>query len=172
MTITATRNAAPATEKQLGFLARLIAENSGYAAEEAIDLEGPVGGWTKRSISGAIDALLVAGRERRAAERRVDDARPEPPIGFHYVDGVVYRLKRSATSGKLYAMAMNERLGWDYVGRRPFDRVSSETYLTIEQAAKMSAYHGRCVICGKQMHVRSSVERGIGPVCAARLGAQ
>lgn len=37
--------------------------------------------------------------------------------------------------------------------------------MSVEKAKKLMIRYGRCIVCGRQLKVAESVERGIGPVC-------
>lgn len=44
------------------------------------------------------------------------------------------------------------------------------TPLSAAQAGVMSKAYGFCCICGKTLTVKASIDKGIGPQCASRLG--
>lgn len=49
-------------------------------------------------------------------------------------------------------------------------KIKPEHALTEEQAAEFGKLYGWCCICGRRLTREESIERGIGPVCAANQG--
>lgn len=103
--------------------------------------------------------------------------RYEPQEGeLHVVDGVLHRVRKSRTSGNLYAVAWVDgdrdsgvEGDWSYVGRRPFRRFSDDTRASLEQAKAFGRETGVCCVCGRTLTDPDSIAAGIGPVCATRF---
>lgn len=156
-------NDRPMTEKQEHFLGRLINERAVTDEQRGVVMSALERGMTSREASGHIDALL--GLPKRPTEPGV-----LPPEGIHYVDGVIYKVKPSR-SGWAYAKRLDlDPRGWQYVAREPFHLLSADTLITPEQAYEFATAYGVCANCGKDLTDPKSVERGVGPVCAKRLG--
>lgn len=113
---------------------------------------------------------------------------PEPPIserlspateGFYLHEGKIYKVQRAVhRSGHLYAkMLVLERrsegdrrgAGWVYV-KGVVNKLHQDLRMTEEEAAAFGKLYGICCICGTQLNNEVSIERGIGPVCAKKMG--
>lgn len=94
----------------------------------------------------------------------------DPPEGVHTLDGKVWKVQEARTTGgRRYLKTLTDG-GWVYLGRRaPFFDLSPETLISIDEAAEYGHLYGVCVVCGRDLTDEHSIERGIGPVCYARL---
>ena len=112
---------------------------------------------------------------------------PEPPIserlspateGFYLHEGSVYKVQRAVHgSGHLYAKRLvlerseEDRRGtWWVYAKGVVSRLHQGLRLTQEEAAAFGKLYGICCICGTQLNNEVSIERGIGPVCAKKMG--
>ena len=112
---------------------------------------------------------------------------PEPPIserlspateGFYLHEGGVYKVQRAVHgSGHLYAKRLvlegieEDRRGtWWVYAKGVVSRLHQGLRLTQEEAAAFGKLYGICCICGTQLNNEVSIERGIGPVCAKKMG--
>lgn len=59
---------------------------------------------------------------------------------------------------------------WVYVGSPAKHGLSEENRLSDEQAAAFGSIYGWCGICGRTLRNEESKARGIGPVCAGKMG--
>ena len=173
-----------ATDKQVAFLRALIAQVC--AAEVAFDPDnGPeVALATEQGIE---EAILLGALTTHAASERIDTLKARiaylrakgacaaagerkalPAPGYYNLDGDVWVVVPNKAETSVYAKRMNLATGrWEYVtGAAKF----LTERLTLEQAAALGHLHGRCVLCGAELSDPESVKRGIGPVCAKRLG--
>lgn len=170
--------AAPvASEKQVNYLLSLIEtrtedgeqtigqalEASGHTAQEFIDAIP-----TRQLVSDTI------GRFQALPKLRGSSPKGEPPEGFHFAEGRVYKVQRSQT-GNLYAKVLepgehgSKKGHFEYVGRAPFKFLSVETLLTLEKAQECDHLYGICCVCGATLTDETSIERGIGPICATKF---
>ena len=90
---------------------------------------------------------------------------------FDDTDGGVdiYRVRRSRTSGNLYAMALDPLSGAFAYARGAIYALTPTHRLTASEAAMVGQAWGMCVVCGAALTDPVSVARGIGPVCAKRI---
>lgn len=161
----------PPTDKQLSYLRSLDPAAEGRLRE--------AGALTKSGVSAEIDRL----KSLPPAERPKAAASAEPPEGFHELDGKVFKVQRAVHgSGNLYAKRLmlelaaeldgdggKAKLDWEYVGRGPaFRSLSEETLLTLERAKELGHLYGVCCRCGATLTDETSIEAGIGPVCATK----
>ncbi len=93
------------------------------------------------------------------------------------LDDDIYRIKRSQTSGGLYAVRLvrptNEeadagvKARWEYAPG-VIRQLGPEHRMTAEQVADYGRLTGWCANCGKLLTHPVSIERGMGPVCYGR----
>lgn len=171
------------TEKQESFIRDLMVNR---AADDGTDRT--IAEMVESTVDGGVDALVARIDSKSAASalisellakprpsRPVTQLRPEPPVAIHFLDGTVYKIQQSRTSGRLYAKKLvprgeGEKGEWVYDARKAFGRLSEDTVMTLEQAEEFGHRYGICGICGATLENEQSVERGIGPVCFRRLG--
>lgn len=111
---------------------------------------------------------------------------PEPPIserlspateGFYLHGSKIYKVQRAVHgSGHLYAKMLvlegrddDVRGTWVYA-RGAINGLHQDLRMTEDEAAAFGKLYGICCICGTQLNNEVSVERGIGPVCAKKMG--
>uniref|UniRef100_A0AAU7J802 Helix-turn-helix DNA binding domain protein n=2 Tax=unclassified bacterial viruses TaxID=12333 RepID=A0AAU7J802_9VIRU len=153
----------PATDKQIAFLNRLAGERDfDIPAIAQIIADANIGTASMRSVSVAIDTLMSKPRKPIAHE---DGAAVSE--GYYFVNGLIYKVQASKSTGNLYAKVFSEH-GYEYAPGA-MRLIPTATRLTLDQAAEAGVRTGRCVICAKELTDPDSVERGIGPVCAARV---
>ena len=167
MAITAT----PASPKQYSYLASLITQRD-LTGLDALGIEQAVreGTLDKGSASGLIDLLLHSPRKPKAPMVHEDGG--VLGEGYYLQEDTVYKVVTAKSTGNLYAKALHSteygRASWDYAPGA-MKHLTASHRLTLDQAREMGTRLGACVICGKALTDPESVERGIGPVCAARL---
>jgi hypothetical protein len=49
-------------------------------------------------------------------------------------------------------------------------RILPEHRMSLERGKELMIRYGRCIVCGHNLKVKKSVERGIGPVCIKAFG--
>ena len=193
--MTDTLTLAPATPRQIQFLASLLERK----ARTVLVLDGDNGGEAALAVREHADDLLT-GREvpdKRTAssmistlkawldENVIDNADgPRQPrrevlsTGMYIRNDVVFRVVRSAR-GYLYAKRL---VPGGARGRFEYDRqairfLTPADVLTAEKAAAYgrkarAGYDGSisvyCACCGIELDTAESRERGIGPVCFSR----
>lgn len=156
----------PATDKQLAFIARLAGEKE-MDDESRAKVLAAVEGKTlsSKGASATIDKLMSL--PRRTVAPRVLEA------GV-YTDGTVtFRVYLGQNSGRMLAAKVVERDGqaeFEYAGAAERLITASFRKLTIEEAAQFGKATGTCIVCARRLDVPESVDRGIGPVCYAKMG--
>lgn len=104
-------------------------------------------------------------------ERPERPARDTEPVteGWYSLDGDVIKVQRALYgSGRLYAKRLVKDAG-EWTWRYEHDlvnRLDNAKRLTLEEAARFGRLYGICAICGRPLTDETSIERGIGPVCA------
>ncbi len=95
--------------------------------------------------------------------------------GLYRVGEVIYRVKRSRESGRLYAC---EVIPPRVEGGKPefiyasgaMREIKPEHRMTLDEVNAYSIEVGFCGICGRTLTRKESIDRGIGPICAAKYG--
>jgi hypothetical protein len=90
--------------------------------------------------------------------------------GFWSLGERIFKVQSSQTSGHLYAKELTSD-GWSYLpGGATLLATQGASRLTAETAERYGKLYGVCAICGRTLTNEESIERGIGPVCAGRMG--
>ncbi|MGB2791289.1 MAG: DUF6011 domain-containing protein [Candidatus Moraniibacteriota bacterium] len=156
-----------ATDKQLAFIDRLLSEKD-LSGTPFLDEPRPRY-LTKDVASRVIDQLMSLPRQSRAAEPTTDIE------GMHKVGHRVFKVQRAVHgSGGLYAKELSERHdhSWSFEyapGAIKRFGLNGATKMTLAEAKAFGALYGTCCVCGRTLTNETSIEEGIGPVCAGRL---
>lgn len=162
MTNTATITARPASPKQVAFIRSLIERKGAQALLAGGDRVDEL---SSREASALIDTLLAKPDAPKTGTT-------EAPEGLHLLDGVVFKVQTSRTSGNRYAKRLDiagDKGTWEYAGARPLRSLSEATAVTLEEAQAFGHEFGICMCCGALLTNPESIERGIGPVCATKF---
>lgn len=88
---------------------------------------------------------------------------------FQDEQGRVFRVQQ-AQAGHLYALMLEPASGQFVYIRGSMSGLTEANRLTLDQCKEIGKAIGRCVVCGARLTDPASVERGIGPICAGRIG--
>mgnify|MGYP003576128223 CR=1 FL=1 len=169
-----------ASEKQVALIGRLFNEREWDSPliAQTLALETYEDGFGGKEASALIDLLLklprVGTRARKAQQeatsQRLDEELEE---GALYALGEgdaaeIYRVQRSKTSGKLYALRVLEEGGTEYAPGI-VTRLDPQRKLRLDEAQAWGRKTGTCCNCYAKLTDPKSVERGLGPVCAKRI---
>lgn len=87
------------------------------------------------------------------------------------------RIQRTRDGQNLYGkkfMGSNDQTGkpeWDYLAfARKVVAKNGGRRVTAEEAIAFGREYGQCMICGRMLRNKKSIERAIGPICWAKLG--
>lgn len=155
------------TAKQIAFATRLLNEkNHGYDTDMMIDTLPQMG---KKGVSAIIDSLLSLPDV---------NAKPEATPGYYInSDDEVYVVVENRAKTHTYAKRLvasqtvdgKTKVRWDYAPGAGH-RLAASAPMTLEDAARLGHLHGACIVCCRPLTDPESVQRGIGPVCAAKIG--
>jgi hypothetical protein len=147
-----------ATEKQIAFLLKLVAERA--PGSDMAKAEYWARNATRTAVGNQIDRLLKI-KVLKPTEPKVPSV---VEAGFYLLDGDVVKVKESK-AGRFYAEAL-------VVNTRRFEyapglvhKLSPEDKLTAEKAAEFGHTHGYCCFCQRELTDAKSVAKGYGPVC-------
>lgn len=166
----------PPTDRQLDFIANLwesrqfpdLLTSQTLAEITYGDQFGP------KQASALIDTLKSFPRQPLP---QADDPfpRPEGDPDDYLIErrlyahgGRIYRVQRSQTSGRLYALRVLEDGGTEFA-RGIVRLLEPKDQLTLEQAKSWGRKTGTCCNCYARLTNPESVEKGIGPYCEGRL---
>ena len=127
-----------------------------------------------------IEVVLAAkAREEQWAKERaavtpietgvIRRASIEVTEGYYLHEGAVYKVQRSK-AGRLYATRLDEEAHkFEFVSGAVY-RLSPDERMDEEAMAAFGRRTGICGVCSALLTNPESIERGIGPICAGRLG--
>jgi hypothetical protein len=159
-----------ATPKQIEFINSLKTSRDleDFATALALDLSRQLwkrGEFTKEAASATIDALKAAPRKTAEPER------PEPEAGVYRDGDRLFRVYLGQNSGKMLVQEIKGDTGtidYTYLGLAVKHLPASATRLGLEEVGALGKTFDHCLVCGRRLDVPESVDRGIGPVCAAK----
>lgn len=155
---------APASEKQIAFISKLVNDkdiNSSASAQEiASQLNTNPDIITKAMASAFIDILKPLPYKNAKAKTQA------PAPGYYTLDNKVYKVVKSPNTGNSYAKVLTDNNGWEYAAGFA-TKVSIP--LTLEKAKELGHIYGMCMICGRTLTDETSISQGVGPVCAGKL---
>lgn len=117
---------------------------------------------------GVIFELRAADKVVEATPVHVVPAKLE--LGFYQLNGEIYNVKKSRSTGFLYAMHITDDAPKGVRAPGVVKQLTVEMKLTEQLAAQYGIRTGRCCICGKELTKQESIDRGIGPICYGRMG--
>jgi hypothetical protein len=161
----------PATQKQIDFL-RSLTKDREVGAEYVQWLAEQFGaGLTAHGASTEIESLLAKPK------RKVEKFETVEPGFYIDSDDNVFEVVKSKNSGHTYAKALTVKTkGGQVTGARwtyakgAMAKASTWTKMTHAEAAAFGQKFGICAICGRLLTKTESIERGIGPICAGKVG--
>lgn len=178
----------PASDKQTALIARLAREKDIRHLDHEdrllialADDPGEGDGIQMREASRLIDLLFACPREAA-------DLSTMAAPGYYVTSGeesdgevpptvyvVVENRAKTATYAKRLEVTRNEggrnTARWEYAPGAGKNLAAEGLHpLGVKEAARLGHLHGVCVVCARGLTDPDSVMRGIGPVCAARLG--
>jgi hypothetical protein len=173
--------AKPVSEKQVGFLKKLLGEKDLTGTAYPSWDDAVIANLTSRDASAAIDQLLTLPRKpyRPVTDPYKEAADPEVTEDGMYQDPAtetIFKVQIAKQgSGKLYAKKLVvEGEEGDYTASFEYApgairKIRPEWKMTLEQAAKFGALYGVCCVCGRDLTDEGSIAAGIGPICAGRF---
>lgn len=173
-----------ASEKQIDLIGKLFNEREWDSPliAQTLALETYEDGFGGKEASALIDLLFKLprrGTREREAKQAADNARMEVeleegalyahdhPSRSDLADIEVYRVQRSKSSGKLYALRVLEGGGTEYAPGM-VTRLDPSRKLTLEEAKAWGRRTGTCCACYRTLTNDESIKLGIGPVCRSK----
>lgn len=171
----------PITEKQIALVMRLAAE-----LDELSDTPNPaplqleaVEQLSAKEASGLIDVFMKAAKQKRAERRTEERAKVEEALEedryYRTDDGEVYQVRRSQSSGRLYALQLaetEEDANMEFAPgalRKLAPAMEMTSEETLELLERLGRKTGVCMVCSRTLTNPESKKQGIGPVCRTRV---
>ncbi len=178
----------PASEKQVAFLKRLVAER--VADDEYVHwllCEIEAGHLTTSGASVEIEVLLSKPFAKKVEQKVAPKPNVEATEGYYTFGDDVYEV-RTAKAGHKYAMLLvvkengtcggceacdgenackRYRASWKFA-QGAMKNFQSFVKMSLEDAEKFGKRFGVCMCCGRLLTNPESIERGIGPICAEK----
>lgn len=149
----------PASERQQEFITNLLRDKD--VPDKTRESIGDPSTLTKDAATKVIDWLL-----KRPSVQVLNAVRD---IGSYRKDGVIYRVRKSRQTGKLYAQRLDPN-SQSFVYEPGLIKSLTETdRMTLEEAKAYGVQFGICCVCAAPLTDPKSVAAGIGPVCAKRV---
>lgn len=171
-----------ASEAQQNYLRTLLAQrdtSSLFTPDMLATFEAQIPTIGKRLASSVIDALRGLPWKPRPAAPSAPAAAAErvTEIGTYKVGDDVYRVQQARGSGNLYAKVWEfsgeisptgKRLGSFGYAPGAMRKISAADRMSLQDAEAFGVLTGTCADCGRELTVKESIERGIGPICAGK----
>lgn len=175
-----TKNATPASMKQVQFIRALAAKHGDEATTVAAGImPSNLYALTTREASALIDVLRSMTPATPVVT--VTEVAPLEP-GLYRRGDDVYRVQASRETGRLYAKRLvaigGERLLRDSGEVVHFEfvydsgavyRLAAADRMTLTEACEFGIRTGTCAVCSAPLKDATSVARGIGPTCRTRV---
>lgn len=147
------------SDKQQSFIRTLLSERqiTDYQREQI----GDPATLSKEAATKVIDWLT-----RQPQIKRLDMANE---IGSYRKDDVIYRVRRSKTTGNLYATWLNPNTQQFEYEHGLIKTLTNADRMTLDEAKAYGVQFGICCVCAAPLTDPKSVAAGIGPVCGKRV---
>lgn len=175
----ARQSAPPASDKQIAFIRRLLAER---VIPDGADIPAEIDTVSKRAASALIDILTRADYKPRETAK---PERAELEAGMYRVGETIYKVQRAVHgSGRMYAKRLVKldapytktsrgkevKVTHEFVmASGAITRIRDEHRMTLAEAIDYGAIYGVCCRCAATLTDECSIEAGIGPVCASKI---
>lgn len=159
--------ARPLSENQAAMIRR-VAEELGRDVEATIHAM-TVAPDRRAAIDGLLADARAARSQRTEADRVIRSAAPELPVNHGYVlaDGRFARTYRGQDGGARVKV-LTDGGAWEYLPGGP-KLIRAARPITLDEAKEIARRSHTCGHCGRGIETAESIERGIGPRCAAKF---
>lgn len=157
----ATTTFIPATEKQISWLTKMLAEKQ-VGADLRLTVETGLANndLSKKAASNLLDILFMV------ANLPVAGAVTEPGF-YRAADNTVYQVKKAKTTGNLYASQVTSN-GFAYA-QGVIKTLTATSKMTVDEIRVYGCETGICVNCSALLSDPISIFIGLGPTCGPSL---
>lgn len=158
----------PATEKQITFLIKLLAEKIEDPAK-ALDAIKWVNEhrMSKATASAKISEYMAMPKVREAFS-----STPELDEGMYRVDEDIFKVYFTRGDAERAPQLVTKQLiegHFEYTGKKPLSFITAEHRMSLDEAKAYGKVTGTCCVCSRKLTRESSIQAGIGPVCAGKV---
>lgn len=154
----------PATEKQIEFLIKLLAEK----IEDEVKALDAIKWVHEHRMSKATASAKISEYMAMPTVRKAFSSTPELDEGMYRVGETIYKVYRTRDKNILVTKTLGAD-GFDYTGRGPLEFITAEDRMTLDEAKEFGKVTGICCVCGAKLTNEESIEAGIGPICASKF---
>lgn len=160
-TVLATQS--PATDKQIEFLIKLLAEKIEDPAKSLDAIK-----WVnEHKLSKATASAKISEYMAMPTVRKAFSSTSELDEGMYRMNDEIFKVYRTQ-AGHLATKQLTED-GFEYMGRKPLHSLTAEHRMTLDEAKEYGKVTGTCCNCGRTLTNEESIEAGIGPICAGKF---
>lgn len=153
----------PATEAQINFLVKLLAEKIEDPAK-ALDAIKWV---NEHKLSKALASEKITEYMAMPGVRTAFSSTPELDEGMYRMNDEIFKVYRTQ-AGHLATKQLIEGC-FEYTGRKPLHSLTAEHRMSLVEAQEYGRITGICCNCGRKLTKESSIAAGIGPICAGNF---
>lgn len=175
----------PISEGRKNFIRTLLAERQ-ITAEQRDKLFAEAQGMTNSGGIEWIAILKAAPKKGGQADAPRSDVTAD--LGVYSMGGDIFAVRQFKAEGKVIRYARRgefttvdhkvvpathpdaHRVDWIKAPGMQYKLATGGTKLTVAEIEALSIQFDQCFICGRRLDVLASKERGIGPVCLAKIG--
>lgn len=157
-------NTAPATEAQINFLIKLLAER----IEDPEKSLNAIKWVNEHRMSKATASAKISEYLEMPKVRESFNATPELDEGMYKVGEDIFKVYRTRDKNILVTKQLIEG-AFEYTGKKPLSRITAEHRMTLDEAKEYGRVTGTCCQCGRKLTDETSIAEGIGPVCAGKI---
>lgn len=160
-----------ATEKMREFVQVLLAERD-WEQEQVLAIAPSREHVAEFDVARSLINYLKS-RPKRAGQSGAGAGRPPVVEAGMYKQGDrIFKVQQAIHgSGNLYAKELvrhGDSFSFEYA-RGAIRRLSAEDKMSLEEAKEFGVLYGTCCVCGRVLTKESSIEAGIGPICAQKF---
>lgn len=153
----------PATEKQINFLVKLLAEKIEDPAKSLDAIK-----WVhEHKLSKALASEKISEYMAMPSVRTAFSSTSELDEGMYRMNDEIFKVYRTQ-AGHLTTKQLIEGC-FEYTGRKPLHSLTAEHRMSLVEAQEYGRITGICCNCGRKLTNEESIAAGIGPICASRF---
>lgn len=161
-TVLATQS--PATEAQINFLLKLLAEKIEDPAKSLDAIK-----WVnEHRMSKATASAKINEYVAMPSVREAFSSTQELDEGMYKVGDDIFKVYRTRERDILVTKQLVEG-SFEYTGKKPLSFITAEHRMTLDEAKAYGQVTGTCCVCGRKLTNEASIADGIGPVCSGKV---
>jgi hypothetical protein len=155
---------APATEKQINLLVKLLAER----IEDETQALAAITWVHEHKMSKATASAKITQYMNLPRVRNAFSSTPELDEGMYKVGDDIFKVYTTRETGVLVTKQLVDGY-FEYTGQRPLSFITADHRMTLDEAKEYGQVTGTCCVCGRKLTNEASIAEGIGPVCSGKV---